>query len=261
MSVENNAARPAGGLTSDEPFVSGHGRAQAAIVLFLLYAAVCLFAILSNLLQLDLLSRVAAGGKVTPAEAAFNDLRQTAVALFGVVVFIAGLVVFLTWVHRAYRNLRALGNPERSISSSPGWAVGGFFIPFVNIYMPYKAVREIWELSDPGVRTEDDLMFSSPGTAPLVLVWWVVWLASGVFNFAVSRMAADAKTIDMLLWVTKGLILMRAVNIANALLTVLVVRGLDRRQEERARHVTYVPHTPPPPPPFTPQPPPPPQSA
>jgi hypothetical protein len=34
--------------------------------------------------------------------------------------------------------------------------------------------------------------------------------------------------------------------ILSAALAILVVRGIDRRQEARSRNVTYVPHTPPP---------------
>jgi hypothetical protein len=43
-------------------------------------------------------------------------------------------------------------------------------------------------------------------------------------------------------------------NIVAAVLAVMVVRGIDRRQAERARHVTYVPNLPPPPPVFRRQP-------
>lgn len=237
-------------LTSDEPYAPGRGRATAAVVLFLLYAALCLFAILSNLLQYNLLSGAAAGVRVTAAEARFNDLRQAAVAVFSIVVYLPALVVFLMWVHRAYRNLRALGNPERFIDSTPGWAVGGFFIPLANLYMPYKSLREVWNLSDPGVRTRDDLMFAAPGGAPLILAWWVVWVTSNVLNLVISQMASGAKTLDALLWVTKGLIITRAVSLLNALLTALLVWRADRRQSERARNVRYVPSVPPPPPVF-----------
>src|SRR5918997_5039842 len=124
-----------------------------------------------------------AGYQATPpagltAEAAeTNDLRQGAVWLIHLAVRVALVVAFLLWLHRASKNLRALGNPSQRIEFTPGWAVGWFFIPFANLVMPYKAVREVWEKSDPAVRTGDDFMFAGPSSAPLLLGWWVTFIA------------------------------------------------------------------------------------
>src|SRR5918997_1098797 len=99
-----------------------------------------------------------AGYQATPpagltAEAAeTNDLRQWAVALIHLAVRIALVVAFLLWLHRASKNLAALGNPKSRIEYTPGWAVGWFFIPFANLVMPYRAVREVWVKSEPPVR-------------------------------------------------------------------------------------------------------------
>lgn len=245
------------GLTSGVPYASAQPRALAAVGLFALYAALCLTSILSSLFQIELLSRIAAHGSYTHAEARANDLRQLAVSAATVAVFVAALVLFFMWLHRSYRNLRALGNPERAINTTPGWVVAGFFIPFANLYLPFRAVREVWALSDPQVRTKDDLMFQVPGGSPLVIIWWVVWLGAGIFNFAVSRLAAGARSADTFVWMTKALIVMRLVGLVNAAFTVSVIRAVTRRQEERARHVAYTPDLPPPPPVFGPQPPPP----
>ena len=57
-------------------------------------------------------------------------------------------VLFLVWLHRAYRNLYGLG--VRSFGDSPAWAVGSFFIPLVNFYLPYRITADIWTGSRPG---------------------------------------------------------------------------------------------------------------
>lgn len=240
----------AGGLTSPEPFRSGHARAQAVVALFVVFILANLAALVSNLLQLEMLSDVAAGVRYTRSQFQSNDLRQLAFSFLSLIVYVTLAVVFLLWVHRAYRNLRALGNPERLLNHSPGWAVGSFFIPFVNLYLPYKIVREIWDLSDPNVRTQDDLMFSQPGGSPLLVVWWLSWIAIGVVGSIIFRLALGAKGLDTLLWVTKGFIFVRALNIVAAVPALLVVRQIDRRQEERSRYVSYAPELPPPPPVF-----------
>ncbi len=181
-----------------------------------------------------------------------NDTRQAAVAFINLVVYVALFVAFLLWLYRATKNVPALGNPHSRVEYTPGWAVGSFFIPFANLYMPYKAVREVWGKSDPAIKSEEDLMFTPAASTPLVLVWWVSWIAMNVLGRASARFQSDAATPETLRWVTWVDIVGDVVSIMAAVLAIFVVRGIDRRQTERARHVVYVPHTPPPPPLFTP---------
>ena len=50
-------------------------------------------------------------------------------------------LVFLCWLYRAACNARALG--ARGMQVSPAWAVGGFFVPIIHLFLPYQAVKEI----------------------------------------------------------------------------------------------------------------------
>jgi len=258
MAFIENQLPPSGGLTSSEPFVSAHGRAQLVVFLFLAFIAVALFSVVSDLLQVNLLSDALAGAEVSEERATMNDTRQMAVALIHLLVYIALAVAFLFWLHRASKNVPALGNPHSRVEFTPGWAVGWFFVPLANLFMPYKAVREVWEKSDPAIKSEDDIMFTPPASAPLLLGWWVTWITMNVLGRITSRFQSDAATIDTMIWVTWVDVVGDVIGIISAVLAIFVVRGIDRRQAERARHVAYVPHTPPPPPLFTP---PPPQSA
>lgn len=52
------------------------------------------------------------------------------------------LVLFCLWLHRAYQNLAGL---ERSLRYVPGMAVGAWFIPFLNLVLPLRA---IWDMGD-----------------------------------------------------------------------------------------------------------------
>lgn len=250
---ENQAPREA--LTSSHPYVSAHGRARVVIFLFLAYVAVSLFSVVSNLLQISFLSDALAGGAVSEEGAEMNDLRQGAAAMLHLAVYLALAVTFLLWLHRASKNLPALGNPQSHIEYMPGWAVGWFFIPLANFVMPYKAVREVWQKSDPAIKTETDRAFTPDASSPLLLLWWLSWIAMNVIGRITSRLGRDASSIDTMRWVTWADIVGDLVGALAAVLALLVVRDIDRRQEERARHVAHVPHTPPPPPLFTPPPP------
>lgn len=240
-------------LTSAEPYRSGRARAAVTLVLLLLFVLVSLASILSSLLRIGLLEG-AAGGDIPEDMVAVNDLREGLIALLLALVNLATVVAFCFWVHRAYRNLRALGNLPSALEYSPGWAVGYFFIPILNLFMPYRVVREIWQKSDPAVRTRDDLTYAVASSAPLVLTWWLAWIAANFLDRAVSRFYGDAETSETLAWASKADIFSTALWIAAAVLAALVVRGIDRRQEERSRHVVYAAQAPPPPPLFTPGP-------
>lgn len=62
--------------------------------------------------------------------------------LFG----IAAIVVECVWQFRAASAARAMGLPAKR---SPGWGVGFWFIPVVNLWMPYQAIRDCLAHDDP----------------------------------------------------------------------------------------------------------------
>ena len=74
---------------------------------------------------------------------------------------VAAIVFACIWQHRAATAARSLGYPA---ARSPGWGVGCWFVPIVNLWMPYGAVR-------------DCLPPDHPERAR-VLRWWVAWLCT-----------------------------------------------------------------------------------
>ena len=66
----------------------------------------------------------------------------------GTVVWIASLVstgtaiCWLIWQHRAQANVWAIPSPVKP-DTTPGWAVGWWFVPVANLVMPFLAVREL----------------------------------------------------------------------------------------------------------------------
>ncbi|HEX8354667.1 MAG TPA: DUF4328 domain-containing protein, partial [Pyrinomonadaceae bacterium] len=215
------------------------------------YIVVAFFSIVTTLFGLAADPIVLAAGDGADEQLTLNDLLMLLVGLGAFLVYVALVVAFLMWLHRASKNVPALGNPKSAVEHSPGWAVGSFFVPFVNLVVPYKAVREVWVKSDPAVRAGDDFMFAQPSSAPLLLGWWVTWIVSNVASNISLRLHAGGETPDTQGFVAGVDIVSDVLGIVAAALAILVVRGIDRRQAERASHVAYVPHTPPPPPVFT----------
>jgi Domain of unknown function (DUF4328) len=237
-------------MTSDEkysgPFVSGHSRARLAVMFLAINIALDLVSVASLLLQAQLLLKVRAGEEITQAEALANDSRLELISWLQAVVYFITTILFLMWIHRAYRNLKALG--ARTTAYSPGWAVGYFFVPFLNLVRPYEVVKEIWRDSNPDVGLPDDLVrqrglslgqYSS--TSPLIGLWWGFWLASKLITYITSRLSTDASKPDDILAATYVFILGEALNVVAAIALILVIKRIDGMQEEKHARLSTLP--------------------
>lgn len=79
--------------------------------------------------------------------------------------WIVHIVLFCLWKRRSMRNAWIMaGNLSSKLSISPGSAVGYYFIPILMWYLPYKAMKEIWNVALP-----------NRGSA-LLTVWWSAWV-------------------------------------------------------------------------------------
>lgn len=244
---ENRASTPSG-LNAAEPFVSAHGRATIVIALFVAYIVTALFSIVTNVVAFaEPIVLASEGGQ----QVTLHDMLFLLSLLATFLVLVPLAVAFLVWLHRVVRNVPALGNPKSGVEYSPGWAVGSFFVPLVSLVVPYKAVREVWEKSDPAVRSGDDFMLAKPSSAPLVLGWWLVWIAWNFLSNISWQLVDDVMTPDTLRFAAGFHIASHLSGLVAAALAIPVVRGIDRRQQERARHFAQVSYTPPPPPVFT----------
>lgn len=170
------------------------------------------------------------------------------ISLLEIALLLAGIVVFLVWVHRTYSNLSPLR--ARDLNHSPGWAVGWWFIPIANLFKPYQVVKEIWVESDPDYDEELGFMPSSFSAPSLLGFWWAAWIISNVVARIADR-ASEAPDGGVTEAFPYLIILSGAVRGAAAVLAILVVRGVVERQERRwARLASSRSDVPPAPPTF-----------
>ncbi len=95
------------------------------------------------------------------SEEGFNSMKTVEMGLLGVenLVTLVAMITFLVWIHRVFVAIRASG---RSTSWSPGWSVGGWFVPFANAVIPWLTVR--------------DALKSLDKPTALAGAWWITWL-------------------------------------------------------------------------------------
>ncbi len=90
-----------------------------------------------------------------------------------VVAYLASIILFLVWIYRVASNAQRL---NRHSGVRPGWAVGSYFIPFVNWVSPILSMRDI-------IRTT--FFRTPPGALPgIAVLWWLSFIVSNVvFRF------------------------------------------------------------------------------
>jgi hypothetical protein len=172
----------------------------------------------SGLMQLKLLSHA----PYSMAEATANDRREQLITYVHLLVYMITLVVFGRWIYLAHRNLLALG--ARHLRVRPGWAVGSFFVPIVNLWMPFQAMRDLvkasrsphhWQLED---------------TPVLLGVWWALWLVVGQIDNAIMRMQWHASTMPELHELTYLQLASRVLSVPLGLLAYYIVKRVSRDQ-------------------------------
>jgi len=163
-------------------------------------------------------------------------------ALLDFFIYLTTVVFFLMWLHRAYDNLRAF-DPSRPLNHSARWAVGSFFVPFVNLVVPYRAVKEVWQKS--GAPDESFLSeVSPPARFP---VWWCFWLLAG-FAGNISLRGSFSESVPESV-ATMISMVASALSIVAAVFAYLVVDAIDKRQEETSGRLKLGKFSGPPPPP------------
>lgn len=208
------------------PRTTEHSRARWTTYLLYTCLALDVIAIASGVAQRGLLSRLAAGGHLSPGEAEANDARHGAIGRLQIVALVVTGVVWLFWLYRAYSNLGLSGTKQARFT--PGWAVGYWFIPVVNLVRPYQIVVDLWQRSEQANARDSALGLPRPA---LVSWWWGVYLLSGFAGRVFAALVRQAKSVDELINATDVGMMVDAIGIVSALLAVMVVRGIDRRQQ------------------------------
>ncbi|WP_420121026.1 DUF4328 domain-containing protein [Nakamurella sp.] len=161
---------------------------------------------------------------VTEAEADRADQFQQTAVLLDLACFVATAIVFLIWFRRL--RINAGWWAPQVQRRSQGWAVGGWFVPVVNLWFPFTIARDILAGSRP------------PGSADrsgqtVVTLWWIVWIVQLVLGVAYRGMTRDPRTIDDYVTIANTGVAISVVDLVLTVLAVLVVRLLTGLQERR----------------------------
>ncbi|MCB5424963.1 DUF4328 domain-containing protein [Altererythrobacter sp. CC-YST694] len=117
------------------------------------------------------------------------DGAPPGIPLLAIFTYLAATLVYLIsvipvgmWIYRAHANLELAGAYD--LEFSPGWSVGWFFVPFMNLFKPFQAMKELWNAS---YGTSNAYGRESPAT---VSTWWACYIGGNILSSVGTRVSA-----------------------------------------------------------------------
>lgn len=220
---------PPGQAADGAAMKSVHGLGTAVVVLLGLCVVASLIGIAADVHRADVVSSLLDGKDISQRQLDLADTRAGAAGALQLTALVATGITFLVWFKRAYRNGSAFG---ADLSYSAGWAVGSWFVPFLNLVRPVRIFRAIWQASDPTVDHGVPGAWRLAAVSKLITPWWIAWwIANAIGRVASSQLRSDNP--DTVLGGLHALVAGDAIEIVAAVLLVVLVRQLTARQSTR----------------------------
>ncbi len=162
------------------------------LILAGILAIISVAAIVTFYEQIELLTKLENGVIMNEQQALLDlDSLNTRLAQIGLgqlgLTIILG-IVFLIWTYRVNANTWAFG--ARGMTITPGWAVGWYFVPFMNLVRPYQAMQETWKAStSPGD-------WQNQSGSVLIGFWWFMRIISAILAWVGIQHTNAAKDIS-----------------------------------------------------------------
>lgn len=141
-----------------------------------------------------LLALGASGGDIDGGQAQVVEACLMLIAVCAIVELIfniAIVVLFLRLLYKAVQQARGFTPPFTYVS--PGWAVGYWFIPLMNLYRPFQVMQAWFKAcaEQPG---------SKLAAGEQVLnAWWAMFLLSNIAGWIVAKQDTDMGTVQGIL--------------------------------------------------------------
>ena len=157
----------------------GEGWARLAVavqVALVVTMVVAVYVIVSDRVIIDVWRRLAADPTSVPLSEAD---RSDSLALWSLVelpVLLVCGILFIVWLHQAHRSDRMDPTWQKRRS---GWAIGGWFVPVVNLWFPFQVVSDLRRAA------------RGDGGEPSYALQWCWWIAF-LLSTLTSRISATA---------------------------------------------------------------------
>lgn len=148
--------------------------------------------------------------------------------------YLACGIGFVVWFYGMRRYAGVLG-PDR-FRNGPGWAIGSWFIPLVNFWMPYRIAVDIWGAS---TRLPADGERHKIAFWPVNL-WWGLFLTTILFQWYAGRRYTNAEALAEIRDAVLQVMVADTLEVAAAAAAVYFAVRLTAMQRLKAAEGPYV---------------------
>ena len=208
-------------------YITNQKRTSLVKYLFGLFAILSALAPIIGIYTLAKLS-VAVHERTDEAKQAFLTVAAKYDIVSGIasIIYLICAIIFLFWIYRASSNTHAL-NEKTKIEYSPGWCVGSYFIPLLNLYWPYKAMKELWQLNV--------IQANVRRSASIVFFWWITYLLLNFTATIVSKLSVnDYSSFYLYILVDTA---SNVFGLISALLAIKIVNNINTAQVKKHESV------------------------
>jgi hypothetical protein len=199
--------------------------AEVVVKALWVYAALMVLSILGSGVEVSALRTVDPGQRLTLTDPIPNagPLVEAAGLVGGLqfLGFIVAAILVLRWIYRVNKNARLLA-PDKPMS--PGWAVGWFFVPIMNLWKPFQGMNQSWRIA-----TNPSAWKTVP-TPPVLRWWWGLWLLGNFLGNISFRIASGGKTAGAIMGSDVVDIFGGGALFGTTLVLIRIVRELTARQ-------------------------------
>ncbi len=131
--------------------------------------------------------------------------------------YLACAIIIGRWIYRVNKNAWQISD---HMTVSPGWNIGFFFIPILNLFRPFRGIRETWQASHAPHDPDGEPV---PG---MMRLWWGAWLISAALGHLSFRLGLRAQTLDDFLEIAYIDLVGTAVDLVAGLTLLWIIRRL-----------------------------------
>lgn len=158
-------------------------RAKNVILVFKIIIVYFSIAPFLNYYKYNLVKKIAQGEEFSEESKLIFEIIDYSTLIISSILTLICAIFFILWFRRAYYNLSQL---VLNVSYSDGWAAGAWFVPIVNLFRPYKMMKELYEKTE-SLFIKRNIKFESDFKSNSVLLWWIFWIVLNIFEYIIYK--------------------------------------------------------------------------
>ncbi len=199
--------------------------AQLSIITTWVLVGLSCIAILFDYYDYGFFQRIVAG-EISEEAIETHDFYRTTFYGIHILALVAAGIFFISWLHTIYKNLRRAGGLQ---SYNEHWTITAWFVPFMNLYVPYQIVEETYKNMQYVYKSEAEVK----GCANIGW-WWFFFIASHAGHRLSASMFKNADNLNGYLNSFIASIIAFMLSITGYILIIYVIKTMSAEEKNLA---------------------------